>query len=103
MRRALNYGLLRAVAKVRDLHLIAGLQRRDVAGEIRGVVDRLTVQFGDDVAGLQTSFGGGRSRFGLVDQGAAGSLEPKPFGDILADWLNHDAEISPLHDAAVFE
>ena len=50
----------------------------DAAGEVRSVLDRFAVQFGDDVAGLQARLGGGRAGLGLVDQGAAAVLSPSP-------------------------
>ncbi|BAQ44521.1 hypothetical protein Maq22A_c05755 [Methylobacterium aquaticum] len=87
-------GLGLAVADIGEIHLGAGLQRGDPAGQLAGIAHRLAVDRLDHVAGLQARLGGGRAVLGAVDQGALGLVEAEAVGDVLRHRLDLKAEIA---------
>src|SRR5690606_21998600 len=69
------------------------------AAEVQGVVDLVAIHLEDDVARLDAG-GTGRAVFGgLANDGAARIGQADAVGDVLADILDRDAEITAGHRA----
>src|SRR6516162_9626101 len=81
-------GLLFALAPNREFHRATRSHVADLLGKVADIVDRLTVQCGDDIAREDANLRGGavRERFG--DQRAFVVLHTEAFGDIGGDGLD---------------
>src|SRR5215217_3046463 len=88
-------GALLAVAKIGDLGLGAGLQRADLAGELARVGDRLAVDRGDHVAGLEARLLGRRAVLRARDERALLGRDAEALGQLLRQRLDLHAEIAP--------
>ena len=54
--------LLHTLAPDRDIHLSAGRYTADLHGEVAGILDRIAVHGGDDIARLDADLGGGTGK-----------------------------------------
>src|SRR5262249_7477327 len=88
-------GLLFALAPNREFRCATRSQVADLLGKLADIVDRLTVQCGDDIAGEDASLRGRavRERFG--DQRAFVFLHTEAFGDIRGNGLDLHADPPP--------
>ena len=88
-------GLLFALAPNREFRRATRSHVADLLGKVADIVDRLTVQCGDDIAREDASLRGGavRERFG--DQRAFVFLHTEAFGDIGGDGLDLHADPAP--------
>src|SRR6185369_11731614 len=86
-----RYALLRTVAPDRDIHRSAGRHTADLHGEVAGILDRIAVHGGDDIARLDAGLGGGTIRLWFGDQRAFALRHAEAFGNGGGDRLNLDA------------
>src|SRR5262249_60029066 len=85
-------GLLFALAPNREFRRATRSQVADLLGKVADIVDRLTVQCGDDIAREDASLRGGAGRWRFGDQRAFFGLSTRAFGAFWGDALG----LSPL-------
>ena len=96
-------GHRRAVPDDRELDRLLRPKRRDPAGEIVRIGDRLAVDRGDDVAALHAGGGGGQILLRRGHQRAARLLEAEVVGQIRGHILNLDADPAARDRAVLLE
>ena len=96
-------GLLFALTD--QIELDRGPRRRpaDPASKRARILDRLAVDGGDHIAGLDAGLSRRTPRLRLGDQCAIVRLQPEAVGDVGIDRLNLDADPSACHRALVLE
>ena len=91
--------LLRTLAPDRDIHRSAGRHTADLHGEVAGILDRIAVHGGDDIARLDVGLGGGTIRRWFGNQRAC-SPSCRGFRQWRSDRLNLDANPAAATTAA---
>ena len=81
----------------------AGRHHADGLRQFARVLDRLAVDRGDHVAGLDAGLGGRTCRLRLIDQRALGLLQAEAVGDVGGDRLDLHAEPGAVDVAVLLE
>src|SRR5262245_20147421 len=95
--------LLLTLAPHGKLHVRTRSHGADLPGEITGILDGVTVDGGDHIAGEDAGFRGGAVRLRLGDERAFGSFHAEALGDVGGDRLNLHAEPTAADHALVLE
>src|SRR5579863_447991 len=89
-----RHGQRLAFTLAQDVELDRALRRHwaDHASESARILDRRAIDGADDIARLDSGFGGRTVGLRLVDHGALGLLHAEAFGDAGGHWLNLQAQ-----------